>query len=73
MKNKILKHLIKLTAAALACTVISISIPSITPPGPGNTGGDLKIENQGTGEGCDEEPGISPQNDDDEFSNDSLE
>lgn len=71
MKNNLLRHLIiKLTAAALACAVVTIS--STTPPGPGNTGGDLKIENQGTGECGDEEPGISPQNDKDEFKKEKL-
>lgn len=72
MKNNFLKNLIKLTATALACAVVTISIPSTTPPGPGNTGGDLKIENQGTGEGSDEEPGISPQNNKDEFEKENL-
>lgn len=72
MKNNFLKNLIKLTATALACAVVTISIPSTTPPDSGNTGGDLKIENQGTGEGGDEEPGISPQNNKDEFEKENL-
>ncbi len=72
MKNNLLKHLFKLTATILACAVVSISIPTTTPPGPGNTGGDLKIENQEPGEGGDKEPGISPQNDNDEFKKEKL-
>lgn len=72
MKNSLLIQLFKLAATVLACAVISSGIPSTTPLGSGNTGGDLIIENQGTGEGDDEEPGISPQNDKDELKNEKL-
>lgn len=66
MKNKFLKQLFKLAATVLACAIVSIGNLPPTPPAVGNTSG-LKIENQGSGEGIDEEPGISPQNDKDEF------
>ena len=56
----------------MASAVVRIGLPSTTPPGSGNTGGDLKIENQGTGEGGDEEPGISPQNDLEELEYEAL-
>lgn len=72
MKNNLLKQLFKLTATVLACAIVSISIPSTTPPVPGSTGDGLETENQERGEGSDEEPGISPQNDYDELENEKL-
>lgn len=72
MKNNLLKLLFKLTATVLACAIVSISIPSTTPPVPGSTEDGLETENQERGEGSDEEPGISPQNDKEEFKKENL-
>lgn len=73
MKNKFLKQLFKLAATVLACAIVSIcNLPSTTPPDASNAGSGLKIEKQGSGDGIDEEPGISPQNDKDKVDNDKL-
>lgn len=72
MKNKFSRQFFKLAATVLVCAIVSIgNLPTTMSPAAGNTGNGLKLENQGNGEG-DEEPGISPQNDKEEFNNDTL-
>lgn len=82
MKHRFLRHILHLAAASLVCAAF-IGIQPPTPPAPDGikTGQELGAEdmddagwlsgNKGAigGEGAGSEPGISPQNDDDEVFN----
>lgn len=69
MKINIFKQLLKLTATTMACAaLLIIGNPTNTPTEPGESGNGLTIEESGTSEDRDKEPGISPMNDKDKYS-----
>ncbi len=69
MKYKFTNQFFKSAATVLVCTIVSISNLFTTLPAVDNS---LKIENYGNGKDINEELGISPQNDYEEFENDTL-